>query len=204
MSFVLTRPAAGMHPLRARIARATLLVFSVALCGSAFAAEQQAPSPAKPDKAPAKIGVYDSRAIAVAYAGSKVHEAQLRVSTEKLKTAKAEGNTAQIAELESQAQQQQKELHRQGFSTAPVDKLLALVKDEVARITSDKGVGALVSKWDKEALAKYPDAKQVDVTMALVDAFHPNERQRKSAEEVLKHKPIPLDELEKLLEKEGH
>ena len=204
MSFVLTRSATGMHPLRARIARATLLVWSMALCSSAFAAEQQAAPPAKPEKAPAKIGVYDSRAIAVAYAGSKVHEAQLRVSTEKLKAAKAAGNTAQIAKLESQAQQQQKELHQQGFSTAPVDKLLALVKDEVARITADKGVGALVSKWDKEALAKYPSAEQVDVTMTLADAFHPNERQRKSAEEVQKHKPIPLDELEKLLEKEGH
>lgn len=35
-------------------------------------------------------------------------------------------------------------------------------------------------------------AKAVDVTPALIDAFHPTERQRRSALEIQKHEPIPL------------
>jgi hypothetical protein len=56
----------------------------------------------------------------------------------------------------------------------------------------------LVSKWDQETLAKYPSAELVDVTMMLVDAFQPNERQRQSAIEIQKHEPIPLEDAEKI------
>ncbi|MCC6488170.1 MAG: hypothetical protein IT364_11785 [Candidatus Hydrogenedentes bacterium] len=195
MSSELMRLTNDRHLNRVRVPLVTVLSI-IAVCCSSPAAET--------DKAPAKIGVYDSRAIAVAFAGSKIHEEQLRMVADKSKAAKAAGDTAQVKEFEDQMRQQQKELHRQGFSTAPVDKLLALVKDEVARVMKEKEVPMLVSKWDKDTLAKYPDAKQVDVTMALADAFHPNERQRKNAVEVQKHKPVPLDELEKHLEKEGH
>lgn len=55
---------------------------------------------------------------------------------------------------------------------------------------------ALVSKWDKDGLARYRDAELVDVTMALVDALNPNDRQRKSAIEIQKHEPIPLEKAE--------
>jgi hypothetical protein len=33
--------------------------------------------------------------------------------------------------------------------------------------------------------------------MALVDAFHPDERQRKSAVEIQGQEPVPLDQVEK-------
>ncbi len=56
----------------------------------------------------------------------------------------------------------------------------------------------LVSKWDKETLAKHPSAELIDVTMHLVDAFNPNERQRKSAVEIQKHQPISLEEADKI------
>lgn len=38
----------------------------------------------------------------------------------------------------------------------------------------------------------------MDVTLKLVDAFLPNERQRKSAIEIQKHKPISLEQAEKI------
>lgn len=148
------------------------------------------------------IGLYDSRAIAVAYAGSAFHEAKLTKLRAEYDAAKAAGDDARIAELEADAKAGQSEMHRQGFGTASVDDILAQIKEELLRIQSEAGVVALVSKWDEAALAKHPNAAQVDVTMALVDAFHPSDRQRKSAEEILKHKPVPMDELEKHLDDE--
>ena len=56
----------------------------------------------------------------------------------------------------------------------------------------------LLSKWDKDGLARYKDAELVDVTMALVDAFSPGERQRKTVIEIQKHEPIPLEQAEQI------
>lgn len=89
-------------------------------------------------------------------------------------------------------------MHIQGFSTAPVDNILDHIKDRLSAIKEKAGVTALVSKWDKAGLAKYKDAELVDVTMALVDAFNPSDRQRKSASEIQKNDPIPLEQAENI------
>ena len=112
--------------------------------------------------------------------------------------AKAAGDTKRIGELEAEGAARQRTMHKQGFSTAPVDNILEQIKDRLPDIAEKSGVTVLVSKWDKEALAKHPSAEQVDVTMALVDAFSPGPRQRRSASEIQQHAPIPLGQAEKL------
>ena len=112
--------------------------------------------------------------------------------------AKAEGDQKRIAELEAEGAARQKLMHTQGFSTAPVDNILEQIKDSLPAIKKKTGVTVLVSKWDKDTLAKHPSAEMVDVTMALVDAFNPSERQRTSAIEIQKHDPIPLEQVEKI------
>ncbi len=72
------------------------------------------------------------------------------------------------------------------------------IKDQMPEIAKAADVGLIVSKWDKDTLARYKSAELVDVTMALVDAFQPNDRQRQSAIEIQKHEPIPLDKAGKL------
>ena len=85
-------------------------------------------------------------------------------------------------------------MHTQGFSTAPVTNILDQIKDKLPAIKEEAGVSGLVSKWDKDGLAQHKDADLVDVTMALVDAFSPSERQRQSAIDIQKHKPISLEQ----------
>ena len=68
--------------------------------------------------------------------------------------------------------------HQQGFGTAPVDDLLAHVSSELPKIQADAGVTQLISKWNEPELQKHAGAEKVDVTLKLLDAFHPNERQR--------------------------
>ena len=145
-----------------------------------------------------RIGVYDSRAIAVAYAGSKAFNAWMSALMAEYSRAKAAGDQKRVAELKAEGAERQKLMHKQGFSTAPVHNILKHIKDRLPAIKQRAGVGVLVSKWDKDTLAKHPCAELVDVTMELVDAFNPNERQRNSAIAIQKHKPIPLSHAENI------
>ena len=108
--------------------------------------------------------------------------------------AKEAGDKKKIAEIGAWFEASQKRFHTQGYSTAPVDDILVHIKDQLLPILEKESVGALVSKFDEATLRQYPSVERVDVTMALVDAFHPNAKQRKSAIEVQRHKPISLEQ----------
>lgn len=142
---------------------------------------------------PGKIGVYDSRAIAVAFAGSDAHKKSLAPLMEEHKKASAAGDSKRVKELEAEGKARQKRAHQQAFSTAPVDDILEHIKGQFPNIRKKAGLPAeaeLISKWDKEALKRCKSAEQIDITAALVDAFNPNEKQLKAAMEIQQQKPI--------------
>jgi len=175
------------------------MVCVVGLCVVAVLAEEPA---ATRSDAKLRVGVYDSRAIAVAFVNSAAYKAsdgkKLAEMNAEHDKAKAEGNQKRVAELEAWGKAQQALLHKQGFSTAPVDDILKHIKDQMPEIAKAAVVGPIVSKWDKQALAKYKSAELVDVTMALVNAFHPTEKQKQWAIEIQKQDPIPLEQAEKI------
>ena len=149
------------------------------------------------DKAPGtqeRIGVYDSRSVAVAFYGSPAHMKQLKEMKTEHDKAKEAGDLGKVAQLEAEGKAQQEKAHQQAFSTAPVDDLLLQITDALPEIRKTAGVTALISKWDEAGLKNHPGAERVDVTIKLVDAFHPNERQRKSAIEIQKQKPVSLEQ----------
>jgi hypothetical protein len=145
-----------------------------------------------------RVGVYDSRAVAVAFAGSAPFNRWLGELRAEHAKAKASGDQKRVAKLEAEGAARQRLLHMQGFSTAPVTNILEQIKDQLPALKEKAGVSVLVSKWDQGGLARYKDAAQVDVTMALVDAFSPSERQRRSAIGIQEHKPIPLEQAERI------
>ena len=150
---------------------------------------------AKPAAAKLRIGTYDSRAVAMAYTGTEwFHKWRIRAQAAEAK-AKAEGKDVP-AELMAQAIR----THQQGFSTAPVDDLLANIKDKLPGIAKAAGVSAMVSKWDKEALAKYKSAERVDVTMALVNAMTTDPHARQQAVNIMKSKPVSMKGRQSVLE----
>ena len=167
-------------------------VVVVASVGLANAGEEKQ----QPDKSVTRIGVYDSRSIAIGFVGSEVYRAtagrELEAKVAELQKAKADGNEADIAKLQAWGQAGQARAHRQAFSTAPVDNILEHIKDQLPAFLKRTNVDLLVSKWDKNTLAKHQSVEQVDVTMELVDVFKPNQKQREMAEEIRSHKPIPL------------
>jgi len=166
-------------------------------CARPAAVQQEETSGVRP-----RVGVYDSRAVAVAFFGSEVYDAtegkalaELRAEYEK---AKSEGATQRMEELGAKGKALQVLAHKQGFSTAPVDNILAHIQDQIPEIAQKAGVETILSKWDKDALAKYPNAELVDVTMELVDALKPKPGQRQSAIEIQKVPPISLKDAERI------
>jgi hypothetical protein len=149
-------------------------------------------------KAVDRIGVYDSRSIAVAWAGTEAHNNLLKSLQAEYNQAKAAGDQKRVEQVEAEAEAQQRLLHLQAFSTTPVGDILAHIEDGLDEIKQEAGVTLLVSKWDTETMARYPSAEQIDVTMMLVDALHPNERQRQIAIDIQGHEPIPLDQAEQI------
>lgn len=167
-----------------------------AACILAGSVQAAAPDHTGAPHAPgARIGTYDSRSIAVAYAGSAAQRAVMDPLKAAFQKAKQEGNQAEMDKLQAQGRALQEQAHRQGFGTAPVDDLLEKIADALPEIRRVAGVSALVSIWDEKTLAQHAGAVAVDVTMPLVDAFHPTDKQRKVAEDIRKQKPVAMDKL---------
>jgi hypothetical protein len=139
-----------------------------------------------------KIGVYDSRSIAIAFAGSALFEKWMAPLMTEMKKAQAAGNKDKIAQLTAQGQARQNKLHTQAFNGTPVTDILELIEDQLPAVKKKTGANAFISKWNQKKLAHFKGAQTVDVTEALIDVFEPSRKQRKSALDIQKKKPIPL------------
>jgi len=137
------------------------------------------------------IGIYDSRAVAVASADYGPFGEWLGDLRARAEEAKAAGNEERLRELEAEALAEQDKLHRQGFGTAPIDDILGWIEEKLPAIREEAGVEALVSKWDEKGLAQWPDSPRIDVTERLIDAFNPSAERREMALSVLEHDPLP-------------
>lgn len=135
------------------------------------------------------IGVYDSRAVAVAYAGSSFQREKLAQLKQEWDDARAKGDTNRLAALENKGKAWQHKANEQAFQTAPVIDLLACVSNKIPAIKAKYEVTQLISKWDAKSLEAFPGAKKIDVTAALIDAFDPAERSRQWAREIQSRKP---------------
>lgn len=137
-----------------------------------------------------RVGVYDSRAIAVAYAASKYNPVGSKMK--EYKQVKAAGDTKHVKELEAWGKRSQRQLHRQGFGRVPVCDLLEDVKDKMPEMARKAGVAMITRQCDYSS----SDVEVVDVTKELVSLFDPSEKTLRTVEVLKKHKPIDLDVIE--------
>ena len=157
---------------------------------------------AETNTTPARIGTYDSRAVAYAWFWSGKPQTRLNELMQNARAAKSAGDTNRFKEFSAKLQELQDEMHRQVFSTAPATNALAEISGRLPEIQKAAGVAALVSKWDDAALKKYPDAEKVDVTDPLVREFiTPTPQQQKVLSEMQRQKPLPLEQCEELIRK---
>ncbi len=178
--------------------RFTLLVYTLVLVG-AVGCSASPETKEEADVPVTRIGTYDSRAIAVAFVGSEVYKSTVGKKMVDMmaeyKKAEAEGDKKRVEEVKAWGEAQQALRHRQAFSTAPVDDILEHITDRLPAIKKQADAELLVSKWDEKTLARYRSAERVDVTMRLVEALKPNEKQKKSAVGIQEHDPVPLEKM---------
>ena len=110
-----------------------------------------------------------------------------------LKAAQAAGDKEKVAELEAWGPARQRALHRQGFGRVPVDDLLEPVAERLPEVAREAGVDAIVFDCNWTG----PGVEVVDVTDALVALFDPSEKTLATIEELKKHAPADLDEIER-------
>lgn len=112
-----------------------LAVLALASCGSKETVEL-------PDEGSAvRIGVYDSRAIAVAYAGSPGHEKAMAGMMAEHAKAKNAGDDEVVAKLEAMGKEKQAAAHQQAFGTASVDDILNGVRESIAEMKESMAEG---------------------------------------------------------------
>ncbi len=154
-------------------------------------------SKSKVSKQRVLIGIYDSRAIALAYWRTENRLDRYHVPlVEQIEQAKVAGDERRAKELDEELWSHQKLLHRQVFSTESVDEILEHIEDKLPEIAASAGVTEIVSKWDKKRLAQYRSAKLIDVTDLLVDVFKPDDKTLTMIKDLTKHKPLTPEQAE--------
>lgn len=140
-----------------------------------------------------RVGVYDARAVAVAFVASKANAEEMAGKMAEMKQAKEKGDAKRVAELEAWGKARQARLHLQGFAGTSVDDLLERVGDGVARVGAGANVDAVVRKGEFVS----DRAEQVDVTDEVVKLFgEPSERTRKWIEDLKKQPPADRGKIE--------
>jgi len=137
-----------------------------------FAEQKQ--SVVKPERELLNVGIFDSRAVTVAYVHSGLLKEKMRKMQKEMERAKADGDTKKVERLEKQPIAWQKKIHRQGFGTAPIDDILENIKDALPGIAKQADVDVIVSKWD--IVYQNPTARLTDITDEMVKPFDPDEK----------------------------
>ncbi|QDU71651.1 hypothetical protein [Mucisphaera calidilacus] len=137
---------------------------------------------------PIRIGVYDNRAIAIAYAASESHNQMLAEVREQYEKAKADDNKQQIRAIGQRMQTHQEAMHFQGFGRAPVNDLLEPIHDDLRQLAADLDLAAITRECDVTAA----NVETVDITEQIVELYNPSERTRNTVASVRKADPIPL------------
>ena len=140
-----------------------------------------------------RVGIFDSRALAMAYYRSdafKDHMKEMRARHEKAKT---EGDEQLAKELAAEGPILQELIHKQGFGTWPVDNLLDKIKGKIPEIAAQADVDVIVSKWD--IVYGQQTVKFIDVTDLMVKPFDPDQATLTIIKEIQKQDPVPLEKL---------
>ncbi len=110
-----------------------------------------------------KVGVYNSRGVALAYGSSPAVEQQFKDLKTQHATAKAAGDMDTVRELEERGPWLQERLHMQVFGNLPVDDILEGREAMLAEVAREAGVVLIVS----EVAYRLPYVQTVDVTVNI-------------------------------------
>lgn len=137
-----------------------------------------------------RIGIYDSRAIAIAFGNSNEGREFVANLHAEMTKAKAAKNDSLIRHIEKTAETYQVLMHLRAFSVGSVADILEKYKAEVDLVAKEAGVQFIVSKF--ELIYTGAGVDTVDVTLPLARIFKPSEQALKWISEMPKHKTLPM------------
>ena len=141
-----------------------------------------------------RLGVYDSRALAVAYVRSDLNTKRLGELEARRAKAESRGDRKEVAAIEAEGQRLQRRFHLQGFSAAPIDDILAHIRQDIPAIAETAGVDAIVNRW---SLVHHRESVEiVDLTEAMVAPFHPDAQTLALIRDLKATQPLDLDQAE--------
>jgi hypothetical protein len=140
-----------------------------------------------------RIGVFDSRAVAIAYYRSPEFLKLVEEMRAKQRQAKEADDSATVRKLEAAGRQLQDLINRQGFGNAPIGDVIKRIENDLPKVAERVGVDVIVSRWD--VAFQKSNTGFVDVTDQLVQLFAPDKRTREVVAELRKTKPVPSSEL---------
>jgi hypothetical protein len=162
----------------------------VGLAVALMAADRPASQPSSGGKI--RVGTYDNRAVAVAYAASCFNPVREKMAEQS--AAKKAGDQVKLKELEAWGEHHQRMLHVQGFCRVPVTDLLEPVKEKMTKLAADERLAAIVMSCDVAA----PNVELVDVTEQLVKLFEPTAKTLEMAKKVRAVPPASILEVAQL------
>lgn len=137
-----------------------------------------------------RIGVFDSRAVAVAYYNSKFSNAQeiFQALNKKMLEAKLKNDTVEIARIELEANLRQAMLHEQGFGTGSISGITESIKDKMVQLAEEENLSAIVSKW--EVVFSNKNIELIDVTEKVAGFFEPDEKIKAMVKDIIQTEPV--------------
>ncbi|HEB51730.1 MAG TPA: hypothetical protein ENI87_00600 [bacterium] len=134
----------------------------------------EGPEPDDPATIAVRVGVYDGRAVCIAYVNGPKFEQWRALRRKEYEAAKAVGDEARAAEISAVMAAKQEQFHAQTFGGEGVDDILLIVADALPALMA----AARVERLERINCERGGDVVTVDVTDRLVDLFAPSERAR--------------------------
>ena len=135
-----------------------------------------------------RIGIYDSRLVALAYYNSKDYEKVIANFNSSYSAAEKAGDSAAIRKLLNKGPVMQRIMNDRIFGKGSVNLILDDYKKRMEAIGKVNKVSLIVSKW--ELPYKMADVETIDLTYQIMAIWNPGEQVIKWAKNGEKEQPI--------------
>jgi hypothetical protein len=162
----------------------TTMVLGLTLC---------AVGESQPTKQKIRIGVFNTRAVALAYGRSKMGMEEINKLIAEAKEAKEKGDKKKFQKLDAELRMWQDKAHWQVFSVCNIDDILAHIRPHYEEIAKKAGVIVIV----EQAVYTDKNVEVVDVTELMAEQFGPDEKTQKIMKDIMKHPPLSFEQMKK-------
>jgi len=121
-----------------------------------------------------RVGVFDSRAVALARFHCPDIENPAKELHREMKIAQENGDEETIAKLKRLGPLHQAHLHDLVFGSGSVNAYFEELQNSFTAIAEEENLDLIVSKWETAYLGE--DVIQVDITEKLLEFYHPDEK----------------------------